>query len=427
MRRFLLHIVFGVAVGVVLFLFRESLAPSLSISSPERIGMVGRFTSDSLPLVIQEKLSTGITKLGPDGAAAAGISSSWESKEDGRVWTFTIDPNLRWQDNSVITSKDIRYSFPDTRVIYPDTQKIEFHLKDPYTAFPILVSRPIFKKGLLGNRNWKVKKINFDGQLIRELLIEDKETLEQEFYRFYESEQNLRLAFKLGEVDKIFEISNAKEFFDWKNIKIDQVLKEQRFVGIFLNNDDPRLSDKSFRQALAYAIDKNSFGQNRALSSVSPLSWAYNPLVKEYEYNPTRAKELFNQIKREQQPKTIMIATIPSLLDVAEVVAKGWREVFGIEVVIQVAAGIPENFQALLATQEIPPDPDQYSMWHSTQKETNITHYNSPRVDKLLEDGRRTLDIEGRRRIYIDFQRFLVEELPVIFLYHPITYTISRK
>ena len=78
-----------------------------------------------------------------------------------------------------------------------------------------------------------------------------------------------------------------------------------------------------------------------------------------------------------------------------------------------------------MASQEIPADPDQYTLWHSTQS-TNITGYNSPKIDKLLEDGRKISDKEERKAIYLDFQRFLVEDTPAAFLFHPTVYTIIR-
>jgi peptide/nickel transport system substrate-binding protein len=80
-----------------------------------------------------------------------------------------------------------------------------------------------------------------------------------------------------------------------------------------------------------------------------------------------------------------------------------------------------------LAILDTPDDPDQYSIWHSTQEATNITHYENPRIDKLLEDGRSEIDLASRRRIYLDFQRFLVEDSPAAFLYYPATYTVSRR
>jgi len=57
----------------------------------------------------------------------------------------------------------------------------------------------------------------------------------------------------------------------------------------------------------------------------------------------------------------------------------------------------------------------------------NLTRLKNPRIDKLLEDGRKSLDLDERRKIYFDFQKYLVEEVPAVFLYYPMTYTINRK
>ncbi len=40
-------------------------------------------------------------------------------------------------------------------------------------------------------------------------------------------------------------------------------------------------------------------------------------------------------------------------------------------------------------------------------------------MDDLLEEGRRTFDIEKRKKAYFRIQEILAEELPYIFLYVP--------
>ena len=57
---------------------------------------------------------------------------------------------------------------------------------------------------------------------------------------------------------------------------------------------------------------------------------------------------------------------------------------------------------------------------------TNITHLNNSRIDKLLEQGRQTFDQQARKQIYYDFQKYLLEESPAIFIKFPTTYNISR-
>ncbi len=45
--------------------------------------------------------------------------------------------------------------------------------------------------------------------------------------------------------------------------------------------------------------------------------------------------------------------------------------------------------------------------------------YNNPEVDTLLEKGRRTFDINERKKAYFRIQEILADELPYIFLYVP--------
>ena len=116
----------------------------------------------------------------------------------------------------------------------------------------------------------------------------------------------------------------------------------------------------------------------------------------------------------------------PLLLDTAEKIAKDWEEI-GVKTTVLVSSITPSQYQAYITIIDIPIDPDQYAFWHSTQEAANISNYSDPRIDKLLEDGRAELNLEDRRGIYLDFQRYLVEDSPAAFLYYPKTYSITRK
>lgn len=428
-RRFGLIILLGTLVGGVIFALYDKFAAYFPSVREKKIGVVGRFTTDNLPQEISEKVSIGLTVLDEESYPKPGIAESWEAKDDGKIWSFKIKQGLRWQDNSKVRSSNFSYNLPDAQVSHPDENAIQFNLSSPYSPFPTVVSRPYFKKGLLGLSEWKVKNITSSGGFLKTLTLENKSGT-SEIYRFYESEQALISAFKLAEINNM-QITSSEKFSEFAAqsqnvIEISQDSHTDRFIAIFFNTQDASISDKSTRQALAYAISRNK-DYHRALGPIAPTSWAFNPLVKTYDYNTARSKELLNQIPKEQRENfTIRLATIPSLLPIAEEIKKDWEAV-GVKTEIQVATGIPEGFQALLATLIIPPDPDQYSLWHSTQKEGNITRYSNPRIDKLLEDGRRTLNQEERRRIYLDFQRFLLEDVPAIFLYHPVSYNVTRK
>jgi len=63
-----------------------------------------------------------------------------------------------------------------------------------------------------------------------------------------------------------------------------------------------------------------------------------------------------------------------------------------------------------------------YDIWHSSKikpGELNFIGYNNPEVDRLLEEGRSTFDIEKRKQAYYRIQDILAEEQPYTFLYVP--------
>ena len=228
-------------------------------------------------------------------------------------------------------------------------------------------------------------------------------------------------------MDTISGIFDSSPFSSWQKVKITKNTDTGEYVATFFNTQDKILSDKSLRQALTYAINKESLGGIRAISPISIDSWAYNPQVKPYDYDALKAKGMVDDYKKNAKVDQVVInlTSPPVLLTQAESIVKNWQAA-GLTVNLQVMSNIPSDYQVLLAVFDVPDDPDQYSIWHSTQTATNITHYSNPRIDKLLEDGRTEIDIQSRKQTYFDFQRFLVEDSPAAFLYYPTTYTIKR-
>lgn len=424
-KLFVLGFLFGIAsFFLVFYLF------NISQKKVEKIGLVGKFTINELPLEIQELISDGLTKIDENGSPKPSLASSWEVKNDGKEYIFTLKDNLFWQDKKELLASDVNLKFSDVATAPIDRKTIKFMLKEPFPPFLTVVSKPIFRTGLLGTGEYKVTGITKNGQTIEKLTlvpVKDK-TKPKKIFRFYPTEETARNGFKLGEVNLLKDIIRPEDLLEWKKVEVAPEIKINLFTAVFFNTNNPFLGEKSTRQALAYALKKD--WPSRALNSINPSSWAYNKDVKPYDYNLENAKKLLeNKTDNSQNSsgvlKEIELSTFSSLLPIAEQIKKDWEEL-GVATKIKVINSVSEDFQALLAIQEIPSDPDQYLFWHSTQT-TNISHYKSPKIDKLLEDGRKTFEEDKRKPIYQDFQRFLVEDTPVIFLFHPTVYNISRK
>ncbi len=220
------------------------------------------------------------------------------------------------------------------------------------------------------------------------------------------------------------------------------------YFGFNLNH--PWFKDKRVRQAIAHAIDKSEivdvvlFGLGSpATGPYVPNTWPYNPNVKKYEYDIDKAKKLLKDagwkdtdgdgiIDKDGKPFIFTIHTNSGnslRMNTATIIK--WRlEKIGIKVniwTVEWSTFINEyidkrRFQAVILGWSIGLDPDQYDIWHSSktkEKEFNFVSYNNPEVDALLEKGRRTFNIEERKKAYYKIQEILADELPYIFLYVP--------
>jgi len=415
----------GVLLGLASFVVLQIIYPALS-GQTQRIGITGRYQSNNLPNEILTQIGSGLTHLNEAGEVEPDLAESWEVKDEGKTWIFHLKKDLKWQDGKEVTADTVNYTFEDVRTEIPDKYTLVFKLDSAFAPFPAVLAKPAFKKGLLGTGEWRVTDISLAGNFVQKLILKNKEGNRQ-IIKFYPTEERTKLAFELGEVDVLQKLINPEPFNKWSVVKINEEVATDRFVGIFFNTQEGSLADKSLRQALSYAIDKNTFNAKRALGPISPNSWAYNPQIKPYDFSRERAKELLTELPDEvQKSLEVKLVTTPALLSIAEKIASDWEEI-GIKTSVQVTSILPNEYQAFLAIYDVPQDPDQYSTWHSTQQETNITKYSNPRIDKLLEDGRLELDKEERKKIYLDFQRFLLEDAPAVFLYHPTSYSVTRK
>ncbi|HZZ98961.1 MAG TPA: ABC transporter substrate-binding protein [Candidatus Saccharimonadia bacterium] len=439
-----------IIVGVISILLFHFLSSFILANLPEGkttryIGRVGSITLSRLPLDIQEKISDGLTTIGKDTTPLPALAERWSVEDDGKTYRFVLKKNLKWQDGKTVVPSDISYNFSDAQVV-TNQNEVVFKLKEPFSPFPTVVSQPIFRQKnntIIGTGAYKVTQVLKDGPQVSQIAVESNK--EKLIYRFYPTEERAIIAFKLGQVDQLENMSQVADLSDWKNVKINQTIRDDEYLAIFFNMSDTTLN-KDMRQALNYALPK-VHGDERALTPINSLSWAYNKTVKTYDQDDERAVELMLR-GIPGTPIVIELTTTTNFQSDAEAIKSHWESMGNsaylectktkaivdksgcINLKMQVnlrLVGFPDlsNFQVVLIGQEAPPDPDQYFLWDSTQS-TNFTQYKSPRIDKLLEDGRKQIDPEERKNTYLDFQQFLVEDTPAIFLRHLKVFSVMR-
>lgn len=416
----------GLSLGILFYFFFPKII--FYLPKPQRamkIGLVGQYSVDNLPETILNDISYGLTEINNNGEVKPALSEGWTISDDQKTYIFKISKkNVVWHDHKIFNVKDINYNFKDISYSF-DSDSISFFLKEPFSSLLSILSRPLFRKGLIGLGEYKIKKIVKKGKYVDSILLVPfiKINLPNKLYRFYKSENDLKSGFNLGEINEINDVFSSEGISPGKSVTIFPKIKNNIFLGVFLNTNNPFLSDKTFRQALSYAIPKE-IGEVRATGPLNPDNWSYNPDIKPYKQDIEKAKNLLQKDQVGNKIK-IVVSTLPQYQAIAEQIKSSWEHV-GIESEVKIVSFVPEEFDALLIAREIPKDPDQYYFWHSTQP-GNLSSFKSPRIDKLLEDGRRTFGKEERKSIYFDFQRFLVEESPVIFLTHPKLYSIFRN
>jgi peptide/nickel transport system substrate-binding protein len=420
-----------IIIGFVIGFLLSSLLSTFQLKLPEiqkktMIGVIGNYDISTLPIFIQTKLSRGLTKFDENGNIVGDLAEDIKIEDSGKKYIYTLKDNIRWQDKKLFTSKDVNYNFKDVSIETPSDKTIAYTLKDSFAPFQALTTQPIFRPSLMGLGEYKLVGFKMGKQRIDFITIKEIKTGKETVYKFYPSETAAVTGFKLGEINSIEEIKDKKNIENLDKVKVTPIVNKNSYVAVFANLRDETLQDKAIRQALAYAIPEEIKNGNRAISPYSVNSWVYNENVKKYDFNLDNAKKLIGKNKNASGSAEMKfsLTAIDTYKETAEKLKEGWKQI-GINIELQFVKTKPENFQLLLASSAIPQDPDQYSIWHSTQN-TNITGYQSPKVDKLLEDGRKIIDKSQRKQIYLDLQKALLEDLPAIFLYYPTTYRVER-
>lgn len=400
------------------------------------IGVTGAYRTDNLPAFIIKDISQGLTVVNEKGDIKPAIASSWEILDNGKTYIFHLKKDRYFSDGRNITSSLINYNFSDVTVSTPDKYTIIFKLKETYAPFLVTVSRPIFQNGLIGSGKFKIDDIKLNGDFIQSLkLVNVKDKFETKIYEFYPTTEALKNAYALGEINQAVGLDNIKfyrsSFDKFPNTLTIKKVNYNKLVTLFFNNNDNILSDKKVRLALTYALPNEYDEGLKTYLPYSPLSNFYNRDIEEKSQNYEHAKLLLSASNTASESAdsttklTLSVKTLPQYWAVAEKIANKFKNI-NINTKIEKVDKVPGNFQIYLGDFILADDPDQYHLWQSNQTK-NISKYKNLRIDKLLEDGRKTIDTESRIKIYDDFQKFLIDDAPASFLFFPYEYQISRK
>jgi len=278
-------------------------------------------------------------------------------------------------------------------------------------------------------------------------------------YLFFEDYDPLNDAVKNNVIDVINTLNLEKidNLEEYPFFRMEELVLHNRQKLIFFNTRRENYSDAEFRRAISLLIDKERLLEVGGIDGVvaegpiSPRSWAFNDSLEALDYDLEGAAEILESLGYERGPQdeyyftddnkvlSLNISFLENEMNerligaLAEMFREGGvllrtRPLNYDQVMREILP--TRDFELLLYEIEVAVDPDQYNLWHSLRIDhpmLNISGYDYSRVDILLERARTNLDKEERKEDYFLFQRYLVDDAPVVFLYHPKAFFILRK
>ncbi|WP_019242926.1 MULTISPECIES: ABC transporter substrate-binding protein [Bacillus] len=417
-----------------------------------------------------------------DTSLQPGLATEWEASPDGLKYTFKLREGVKFHDGTDFNADAVVFNFNRwkkggegttfdyyisqfgdriTEVKAVDPTTVEFTLNTPLAPFlkniamsPFAISSPasIEKYGDKINENpvgtgpfkFKEWKRNEKITLVKneDYWKEGLPKLDSVIYTVI-PENSARLnALTTGEAD-IIEGVNFSDLPTIEGNKDLQIFKRPSFNVAYLGLTNTRgpLKDKLVRQALNYAVDKKALidgfysgAAEPAINPMPPVVSGYNSEVKDYEYNPEKAKELLKQagyadgFEIELWAMPVARPYMPDGRKVAEAIQADFKKV-GVKAKIvtyewatyldKAAKGEADTF--LLGWTGDNGDPDNFLYVLLDQDSigsNNYTYYKNEKVHELLTKAQVTVDEKEREKLYNEAQVIIKDDAPWIPLVH---------
>jgi peptide/nickel transport system substrate-binding protein len=281
-----------------------------------------------------------------DFTTIPGLAKSWKGSADGRTWTYTLRPNLKWSDGQPLTSEDIAYTVNRARkeewlnytsvvanltasAPNPSTVVIKSSVADPKlpTMDVYIVPKHIWEKqdakavtkydALDGVGSGPFVLDHFEkGQFARfkanPYYYGGKSPISTVVLRVFDNPDAMVAALKRGEIDAAEDVPGTAFHQLEKDPSIVTVQGNQGAMNEFaINGGDglkkphPALLDLRVRQAIAHAIDKQTIVRRVIAGlatpadtlSVSPeTDWSPKiPDGQRFDFDIAKANQILDQ------------------------------------------------------------------------------------------------------------------------------------
>jgi peptide/nickel transport system substrate-binding protein len=223
------------------------------------------------------------------------------------------------------------------------------------------------------------------------------------------------------------------------------------YVGINLR--DPVLRDRRVRQALCHAIDRQAIVDHLrrglavpASGVLPPMSWAFEPAVRQYLFDPARAMALLDEAgyhdpdgdgPRPRLSLTMKVSSTEFNRLQSSVIQESLRrvgialDVRSYEFATLYSDVLRGSFQLFTLQWVGVSDPDMLRrVFHSKQMPPigfNRGFFSNPAVDELIDRATRSTNDTERRALYGDVQRLVAEEAPYVSLWYKTNVVVAQR
>jgi peptide/nickel transport system substrate-binding protein len=413
-----------------------------------------------------------------------GLATSWKALSDS-TWEFKIRKGVRFHNGEIMTPEDVKYSFD--RVLdqtkkspqYGNIRAIkEVKVVDAETVhiitdkpFPLLLERLVYfgivpKKHVMavgdqafgstapvGTGPWKFVEWKRD-QLIRLEAFDQywrgKPPFKHLVFRAIPEYATQYAEVKTGGVDIIREVS--ADITPELKAHPSTYVSSTPILRVHYVEFDMRsapFDKKAARQAANYAVDKQTIMQKlmaglatQVATVVQPLAFGFDREVKPYPYDPKKAKELLTQAGFPNGVDITLHSSSIANRPIFEAIGQMLTEV-GLRTTVRMWDPGPawnKFFQAEgKATNGYYGTWGNYSVFDADAVLHPLFHTEQggwvgkwytrvEGLDKLIDEGRSTVDQAKRKRTYSQIQQMIREEAPAIYLWTQFdTLAISKK
>jgi len=478
----------------------------ISLGEPDTLGPTSRALVGAY---IMSFIANGMVRLKyPDMTVVADLADTFSASADGKVHTFNLHPGVKWQDGLPFASDDVKFTFEyaahpnnpnplsidlanivgakdfkdkkatEITGIKATTDKIEISLIAPSPNFlTSLAVMKILPKHVLANVSpadiakdpfarkpiytgpfkvdeWKA------GESVTYSAFTDhfrgRPNLDKIVQRIFPDPSTALAELRAGGVQQAF--VTADQFAEFQNNPQYQTQQLAGTTGWFLSwdmtNKTLPFGEKTFRQAVSMAIDRKTLvatvfkglaDENYSLAS--PLSWVYNANIVKNAYDPTKAKQLLDdlgwkagsdgiRVKGGQRLEYATMVTTTTkdwflaIQPMLQAVGIGTTKVDVVDFptwISRLNVGKYESTVNGWGNFAIDPRADLAAHFRSPRVSGDATGYKNDQVDALFAQAATAVSQEEQKRIYDQIQMLAEGDAVYAYLIRPKVLEVNVK